>query len=127
MILENRATEIRLWHTHNGGFCKAHNFAPHALRLLEEVIELCVASGAQLNDIFFRSNGAIDKEFKKHGKLVIAAPENMKEEFADVQFLLFILAGFAGVDINVECINKYEILLERKWEVDKDGVLRRPR
>jgi hypothetical protein len=117
------ADQVILWHTENGGF----NARPagHACRLLREVVELCFASGATATDIANAVMDEVKKETSKH-TFAKTDPEAMKEEVADVDILLEVFKIYNGIDINEAVEEKLQVLYERLWEVDGDGVLWRP-
>lgn len=121
--MSNSNAVIR-WHTENGG----HNngrLAGHALRLLNEAVELCVACGASADEIGARVASEIAKAAgrKEFGHSVIDYDE-VREELVDVQFLSEVLAHHTGdVDLCIERDKKLDVLWERKWRVDRDGCL----
>lgn len=113
------------WHLDNGGSNK--RLAGHALRLLHETIELCVAAGASENELRQRVDMEINKE-KERGEFTLPVEfEKVREEMADVAILHTILAHHTGsMDISGDCSSKIDVLLTRAWEADEDGVLWRP-
>ena len=117
--------EVMNWHKNNGGY----NGSPagHALRMLREVVELCIAAGAQPKDITTTVSDELKKEmtenFEHIGRVNIST---LPYEVADVQLLLMVFAGYQQVDIMKLSKHKFEIVLERKWQVDSQGVLWRP-
>ena len=80
MSLENRKREIVHWHNKNKGFVKDGNLAPHALRLLNEAVELCLACGAVPSEIRNTSNEEIHKQLAKKG---LATLKDIGDEIAD--------------------------------------------
>lgn len=123
--------DIRKWHKENGG-----NFnrpAGHALRLLNEVVELCIAEGAseaEMREVLVaecvkaRTKGELDSSIS--GKY---QPDHAKraEEWADCFILMEILRHYEKFDV-LECVRlKVDVLHRRSWYADPDGVLWRPR
>ena len=125
-------TRVVNWAKNNGAHCK-NGSAGHALKLLEEVTELCIASGAAWGEI----QRTVHKEVLKgvdRGKFNInpetrhaADREDMKEEVADVSVCLSLYTYFSDIEEDIEVSNKLPILEERKWTANEDGVLTRPR
>lgn len=110
------------WHCENGGAFKRP--AHHAVRLLREVVELCVAAGATWQQLSL----AVMDEFNKaidRGE-VGGAPENVSEEWADCAILLEVFARHAGIDQVHEVRRKLDRLWMRKWAPDAGGALYRP-
>jgi NTP pyrophosphatase (non-canonical NTP hydrolase) len=112
------------WHQANVGH-PGHP-AAHALKLLEEAVELCVASGASANAIISITKGEVDKaqqrqQFNRGGR-----PNEMAEEFSDVAICLIIAAFYARVSLDEEVLRKLPVLKKRAWAPNRDGTLRRP-
>lgn len=120
------AGEVLRWHLTNGG--AGTRPAGHALRMLRECVELCVASGASEAEIKMavrrecdksRDRGEFGKDLGLFGRV---------EEFADVQILgivyqqYFIPSELAAREL----WRKLEVCRMREWEADADGVLWRP-
>jgi nucleoside 2-deoxyribosyltransferase len=114
--------DVMRWHRENGGQFKRP--ASHALRLLCEVIELCITSGAEAGEIY----GNIDAEIAKanaRGDWGVNLQE-LPYEWADCQMLLDVFREHAGFDGKQAKREKLDILYDREWEADADGVLWRP-
>ena len=113
------------WHKTNGG--KNVRLAGHALRLLNEAVELCVASGASADEIGSRVAAEIAK-LAERGEFKLPVDfSTVRDELSDVTILGDVLASYTGsVDLTPERERKIIILHERKWEADRDGVLWRP-
>lgn len=113
------------WHKNAGGYSGAPS--AHALRLLREVIELCIAAGAVPKDITTTVSDELRKEmtenFEHIGKMNVS---DLPYECADVQLLLIILASYQQIDLVKMAQHKLDICHERKWQVDSNGVLWRP-
>jgi dCMP deaminase len=113
------------WHREQGGH--DGRLAGHALRLLHEAVELCVAAGAQRHEIEHAVvKETIKAEFRKDFRVDVGP--GVSEEIADVQLLLNVFSHYAQVtDVRPLLDRKMKINHERKWEVDADGVLWRPK
>jgi NTP pyrophosphatase (non-canonical NTP hydrolase) len=106
----------------------------HCIRLLEEIVELCLAVGSTPEEI----DDAINSELHKATVRAIgfsaaiqqgywlqpARPEPSKvpEEIADCQIVLFTVAHRAGIDLEAEVAEKMERNRARSWEVLGDGT-----
>lgn len=110
------------WHEENGGFCK--NPADHALRLLREVIELCVASGATYPAIQQAVTAEVDKAIERNE--FGGAPDKVPEEWVDCHILLEVFRYYLGIDGEAELKRKMPVLWARKWEASSGGALYRP-
>jgi hypothetical protein len=122
---EGTRERVVRWHERNGG----HNgrLAGHALRMLHEVIEVCVSAGSDRAEIEGRVASELDKAERKGEFTAEVTLQAVREELADVGFLVDVLAHHTGnVDLEVERLAKLEILDRREWEADTDGVLWRP-
>jgi nucleoside 2-deoxyribosyltransferase len=113
--------DIARWHQESGG-----NFTypgGHAVRLLREVVELCVAAGADINEI----TRAVQAEIRKaQDRGERADPRAVPSEWADCAILLKVFAHYAGIREHVEIRNKLDILWERQWGAANSGALYRP-
>ncbi|SRR5260221_9512849 len=130
--MTNDLPEI-FWHLENGGH--GGRLAGHALRLLNEAVELCVAAGATSDEVYDRVKDELNKVYDRGvtdpgllGRRFKHGPEELAEEIADVQILLNVLAHHAGHANTRPLVDaKLDVLRQRKWEVDGDGVLWRPK
>lgn len=118
--------DLLAWHRSKGG--APLNPAGHAIRLLREVVELCVASGATEGQIKMAVRRECDKaekrkEFGKNVGLVGRA-----EEFADVTILMKIYEGYflSPRIVSTETVRKFQVCQAKEWQPDSDGVLWRP-
>lgn len=111
------------WHQLNGG--NKGRLAAHALRLLNEAVELCIACGAERTEIAER----VFKEFEKATSKNEwgGNPDDIAGECADVSLLLDVVAHYGDVCLQDARITKFEVVLKRDWYADEDGVLWRPR
>lgn len=115
--------EVIQWTDDVGGHCNAAaDSRYHALRLLNETVELCIAAGASGTDIFECVGSEINKEISKHGVLT-ASPESIPDEMADVAILIEIFAHHTNTSIDDAVANKLKILYTREWKVDEHGVI----
>ena len=111
--------DVMRWHRENGG--RPIGMAGHALRILNEVIELCIAAGAQSADIYHVVHSELTKAFVRgdfNGERGI-----VDGEWADCALLLDIFAGHYGIDSVTARRNKLDTLWERRWRADECGVL----
>lgn len=129
----NASTEnrIREWHRMHGGF--QGRLAGHALKSLEEMVELCFACGADENEIVRTVTRECSKQLAKEredqGKTFTreSFKSDIEEEYADVMICLVILAFYAQIMHEDQVVRrKIPILEGREWEATKDGVLVRP-
>lgn len=124
-VVITQRDRVIAWHEKNGG--RNGRLAGHALRLLHETIELCIACGAGLDEINERVNYEIAKAIKKKDFDSPVTIDNAREEMADVSFLLDVLAHRTGnADLTGVRETKLAVLDGREWEADNDGVLWRP-
>lgn len=120
------ADRILQWHLDNGGF--NGRLAGHAVRMLREMVELCIASGASTKEI----SQAVVEEFRKaREKKEVTEKldyDKAEEEAADVAILFELFKTYGGMDYRIwgAVEKKLEVIGERLWEVDADGVLWRP-
>lgn len=98
--------------------------ASHALRLLREVIELCVAAGASQPEL----RAVVDEEVaKEYGRDAFGSnPDAMAEEWADCALLLDVFRSYAGIDAYSQVRKKLDACWNREWEPDAGGALYRP-
>ena len=115
---------IHEWHTANGG--SFDRPAGHALRILHEVVELCVASGARPLEVITAVQAEIGKATDKQEWDPHYSHRLAQEEWADCAILMECFRHHAGIDAQEVIRQKMVILTARKWERDADGVLWRP-
>lgn len=117
-------SEIMNWHQSQGGSGK--RLAGHALRMLREMVELCVASGASEAEIKMAVRRECDKasDREEFGK----APMGFIEEFVDVGLLSVVYRNYfiPRGSLENEMRRKLDVCRARSWEADADGVLWRP-
>jgi hypothetical protein len=97
-----------------------------AIRALEEMVELCLASGATPNEIA----GACRKIIHENLPQVTsrdwgescAQPDKIPVEAADVLIVLYGVAGMRGFDLHAEVDRKMAINRSRTWKALGDGT-----
>lgn len=112
--------EILEWHRTNGG--RYIRPAGHAVRLLHEVAELCIEAGAMPDEL----RHAVETEIHRSVPKVMRSFADLAQEAADVGILLDVFTALAGIDLDEAKRKKLDVLLQRKWAADPDGVLWRP-
>jgi hypothetical protein len=119
-------SEIIEWHRVHGGAGK--RAAGHALRILRECVELCVAAGANEKEIA----GAVLRELNKAQAneefTKIHTHNEISEEFVDVKILATVFRYYFIPTPTLEywMRHKLDVCNGRAWEADADGVLWRP-
>jgi NTP pyrophosphatase (non-canonical NTP hydrolase) len=100
-----------------------------SLRALEEMVELCLASGATTREVW----RAVATELEKAGAVMSLLggltdvdahprPDKIASEAADVLIVLYGLAGMRGFDLHAEVDRKMEVNRGRRWEAMGDGT-----
>jgi hypothetical protein len=119
-------SEILEWHRKEGGH--GGRAAGHAIRLLRECVELCVAAGATEAEIKMAVRRECDKAKDRGDFYQAVFSPNITEEFVDVTMLASVFRYYfiRAEDFENEKRRKLEILKRRGWHVDADGVLWRP-
>lgn len=113
---------VSRWHEENGGHFS--DPAGHAVRLLREVVELCIAAGASMDGI----NAAVGAEIAKAIVRCEVGGDDaaVPEEVADCKILLEVFANYAGINQHEVARKKLEVLWSRAWEASVSGALYRP-
>ncbi|KKL86526.1 hypothetical protein LCGC14_1943870 [marine sediment metagenome] len=111
------------WHLSNGGFCPVQEQKYHALRLLHEAVELCLATGADKYETTAVVQDEVVKHMERHGSTTAINLASVWEEIADVAILLEIFVYYTDVAIDNVVRDKLDVLYERKWKADEHGVL----
>lgn len=117
--------EIMSWHRKGGG--SGIRSSGHAVRLLREVVELCIAAGATEQQIMTAVEQECDRASQRSefgGK----SETEMFEEFADVTILSTVFRNYfipREAYENTLAV-KMDVIWGRQWEADADGVLWRP-
>src|SRR6185437_15859321 len=95
----------------------------HALRLLEEVVELCVTLGATRDDLATLLSTTAEKAYREALKADRPLEEaEVAEEMADCVIVLCVLAHRRGVGLGDEVERKMAINRGRKWQAHGDGT-----
>jgi hypothetical protein len=93
-----------------------------SIRALEEMVELCLASGASFEDI----RNAVDRNRRGHRGRDdhdrVPEPAKIPAEAADVLIMLYGVAGMRGFDLHAEVDRKMAINRGRRWEARGDGT-----
>lgn len=96
----------------------------HCIRLLEEVVELCMAAGASRDEIYRASIRELDKLavinpgwYEPHPNIA-----KVPEEMADCEIVLRVLSHRRDVDLQSEVDKKMLINRSRKWKLNNDGT-----
>lgn len=90
-----------------------------ALRALEEMIELCLASGAtpdQIDEAVYRDT------LHLRGNETSREPTKIPIEAADVLIVLYGVAGMRGFDLHAEVDKKTAVNRARRWAARGDGT-----
>ncbi len=125
-MIQNWQKDVCFWHTKNGG--KNVRLAGHALRLLNEAVELCLAAGASQTEIrTVVVDKIIEEAAKPHSESSVVDSVAVREEAADVVILATIVGLHTGdPDLGPDVQKKISVLWQRQWAADQDGVLWRP-
>lgn len=86
-----------------------------AIRALEEVVELCIAAGANKEEI----SAAVKKAFDENKE---PNPTKVPEEVADVVIVLYGLAHLDSFDLHAQVDAKMRKNRLRKWKPNGDGT-----
>lgn len=95
-----------------------------SLRALEEMVELCAASGATFNEIVETATRTSHQsqqfgQFADHRR---KQPAKIPAEAADVLIVLYGVAHMRGFDLHAEVEKKMAINRGRRWKADGDGT-----
>jgi hypothetical protein len=94
----------------------------HCIRLLEEVIELCLAAGAvpaEILDAAYRCGWPSGFQYRTARP---ESPEKVAREMADCAIVLDVLAERRDVDLQAEKDAKMAVNRGRKWAMNGDGT-----
>lgn len=99
----------------------------HCIRLFEEVIELCLAAGAHIEDLERSFDMETLRWIQRHRAKGVdyerfPEPDKVPEELADCAIVLDVLAERRGIDLRTEVDRKMAINRARKWNVKGDGT-----
>ena len=98
---------------------------PHALKLLSEAIELCMACGCARDDVFEEVVRKMSEDISDPLPESKRTLEHQRHELADCQISLDVVAYAAGFVTRQAVHEKIQILDERQYHPDEQGVLRR--
>lgn len=122
-MAERQPYSVSRWHEESGGHFAEP--AGHALRLLRETVELCIAAGASLDGIYEAMASEVSKAIVR---LEVGGDTNaIAGELADCKILLDVFAHHAGINPHEAARKKLDVLWQRDWEADGSGALYRPR
>lgn len=126
-----KETQDTVWSWINSTFPGNDPESPRmALRALEEMIELCLASGVSMMDIY----QSMQRVYFSEHKMIVSkrkymlkshrsfAPDKVPSEAADVLIVLYGLAGSRGFDLHNQVESKMAINRSRRWKACGDGT-----
>lgn len=103
-----------------------------AIRALEEMVELCFASGATANEITLAVGKALfegrgpeftwdtgEEDFRDVSQ---PEPDKIPVEAADVLIVLYGVARMRGFDLHAEVEKKMAVNRSRRWKANGDGT-----
>jgi hypothetical protein len=105
-----------------------------SLRALEEMVELCLVSGATYDEIGDTVSRLIERDAVRRDLEMFHAgevwsgaapepqPDKIPAEAADVLIVLYGVAGMRGFDLHAEVDRKMAINRGRQWEARGDGT-----
>lgn len=105
-----------------------------SIRALEEMVELCLASGASVAEIDHAVTNAIEAEAYRRMTLEEISergwhslpgrrePDKILAEAADVLIVLYGLAHMRGFDLHAEVDRKMAVNRSRRWKANGDGT-----
>lgn len=125
LLTEKQFEWIRDWRQKNGG----HFEKPggHALKVLEECVELCFAMGCEAKHVEATVEKEIAKALKKGEITGAFNSTSTAEELADISLCLGVVSLECGFFVPSYVDQKIRVLSQRLYKPDKDGVLRRER
>lgn len=91
-----------------------------SIRALEEMVELCLASGADSTAIYAAVGRALDDHARDGAPK--KRPEKIQVEAADVLIVLYGVAHMRGFDLADEVDRKMAINRAREWKANGDGT-----
>jgi NTP pyrophosphatase (non-canonical NTP hydrolase) len=94
----------------------------HCIRLLEEVVELCLAQGSTQQEILDSLEGLLDHFPASEFTLSCPEPDKVLGEMADCAIVLDTLAHRAGIDLQAEKDRKMAVNRARRWRENGDGT-----
>lgn len=117
---ETRETQASVYQWMQDTFPGADKRSPRkAIRLFEEAIELCLVCGASPDQL----RAAFEKEVKGlPGEIGHRRPLKIEAEAADVQIVLFGVAGLNEFDLSEAVHSKMIVNRNRQWKANGDGT-----
>ena len=89
-----------------------------AMRALEEMIELCLAAGAHVDDV----RSLVEAQLQKATWKMHTEWHKVPAEAADVLIVLYGVAYMRGFDLHAEVDRKMVINRARRWKANGDGT-----
>lgn len=97
-----------------------------SLRALEELVELCLVSGASAYEVTKTVATVLEKEGRTPtaGRYYTSErrPEKIPAEAADTSIVLMGLAELVGFDLQAQIDKKMSVNRSRKWKANGDGT-----
>ncbi len=118
---------VLAWHMTNGGHNQhERSMAKHSLRALREMVELCIASGATVQEIKEEVLAEMQAQDSKGAFNQPPTVDGIAKEWADVAICMLIIEGYGGFQSFRYVDQKMEVNFHRQWAADEFGVLWRP-
>lgn len=93
----------------------------HVLRLLEEVVEACLAAGATWLEVI-QTVRKHRRPFQDWERRLIVPAEEIAEELADCAIVLTVISARRGIDLQAEVDAKMAVNRARSWISNGDGT-----
>ena len=123
LMADRQPYDIARWFEDSGGSFKQP--MAHSIRLLREVVELCIATGADEPMVLDAVSAELQKAYER-GDFSSASgigQAQVEEEWADSAILLKVFEHLAKINGHQVMRDKLDILWERKWAPDYGGAL----
>ncbi len=121
-MAESQPYDAGRWNEESGGSFASP--AGHALRLMREVCELCIVSGASIDGMYEVLASEVSKAIVRGD--VGGDPDAVPGEVADCKILLDVFTHYAKINQHEVARKKMATLWGRAWEPDASGALYRP-
>ena len=125
VMTQDQMAKIADWQTQNKGFPMVPKYS--ALKGLEEMLELCFASGSTMVEIEQVVNSESLKALNRNEAGGIPQYSKAVEELGDVQVCLAVFAYHNNISIHDTVQDTLERIQSRSWTPDQFGILRRPK
>lgn len=122
LMAESQPYDAGRWHEESGGSFASP--AGHALRLMREVVELCIATGASLDGMYEVLASEMSKAVVRGD--IGGDPDAVPGEVADCKILLDVFTHYAKINQHEVARRKMTTLWQRAWEPSSSGALYRP-